>query len=143
VDLTHTWSFHTPGWVGHPGGKLHSPRTPRPTRSCRSASECPSTQVPHLDDPTHETDTMIGMSDLPLTKPIHEGVIVDVSDECGDWDVITSEHIAAKVMVKPHDDIVILHAGRRRYYQAQPQRVVVRPDLVKQFEGHGGVPISE
>ena len=75
---------------------------------------------------------MQGMSDLPLTKLVHEGVIVDVSDEVSDWDVITPEHITSKVEVKPND-IIILHTGWHRYYQGQPQQ-----DLVRYFTMHPG-----
>lgn len=132
VDLTHPWNFHTPGWVGYPGGKIYYTQNLQTDRIVSQRLEVSLHSGTHLDGPMHGTDTMVGMSDLPVTKLIHEGVVVDVSDTCSDWDVITPEHILSKVQVKPRD-IIIVHTGWHRYYQGQPEQ-----DLVRYFCMHPG-----
>jgi len=138
VDLTHPWNIHTPGWVGYPGGRLYYTQNLQTNRIVSQRLEVSLHSGTHLDGPMHGTDTMEGIADLPLTKLVHEGVIVDVSDVCSDWDVITPEHILSKVEIKPKD-IIILHTGWHRYYQGQPQQ-----DLVRYFCMHpgGGVELA-
>jgi kynurenine formamidase len=139
VDLTHPWSIHTPGWVGYPGGKLYYTQNLQTNKIVSQRLEVSLHSGTHLDGPMHGTDTMVGMSDLPLTKLIHQGVVVDVSDTCADWDVIRPEHITAKVEVR-RGDIIIVHTGFHRYYQGEPEQ-----DLVRYFTMHpgGGLELAE
>jgi kynurenine formamidase len=132
VDLTHPWSIHTPGWVGYPGGKLYYTQNLQTNQIVSQRIEVSLHSGTHLDGPMHGTDTMVGMSDLPLTKLIHEGVIVDLSRTVSDWDVIEPHHITDQMEVK-RGDILILHTGFHRYYQGQPQQ-----DLVRYFCMHPG-----
>ena len=87
----------------------------------------------------HGSDGGLDMASLPLEKLVHEGVIVDISDVCSDWDVIKPEHIMSKVEVKP-GDVIIIHTGFHRYYQGAPEQ-----DLVRYFCMHpgGGVELAE
>src|SRR6516165_11645459 len=132
VDPTHPWNLHTPGWVGYPGARIYYTQTLQTNRIVSQRIEVSLHSGTHLDGPMHGTDTMVGMSDLPLTKLIHQGVVVDVSDTCTDWDVIRPEHITAKVEVR-RGDIIIVHTGFHRYYQGQPEQ-----DLVRYFTMHPG-----
>lgn len=138
VDLTHPWSIHTPGWVGYPGGKLYYTQNLQTDQIVSQRIEVSLHSGTHLDGPMHGTDSMQGIGDLPLTKLIHEGVIVDVSDICRDWDVITPAHITSKIDVKT-GDIIIIHTGFHRYYQGQESQ-----DLVRYFTMHpgGGVELA-
>jgi len=43
------------------------------------------------------TDGIGDIASLLLTKLVHEGGIVDVSDVVGDWDIIKPERITDKV----------------------------------------------
>ncbi|OLD93261.1 MAG: hypothetical protein AUG80_21260 [Candidatus Rokubacteria bacterium 13_1_20CM_4_68_9] len=72
------------------------------------------------------------MASLPLTKLVHEGVIVDISDVVDDWSIITPKHITDRMEVK-RGDIVILHTGYHRYYEGKPQQ-----DLTRYFCLHPG-----
>ncbi|MBI2461418.1 MAG: cyclase family protein, partial [Candidatus Rokubacteria bacterium] len=72
------------------------------------------------------------IASLPLTKLVREGVIVDVSDAVGDWDVITPGQITDKVQVK-RGDILVIHTGYHRYYQGMPEQ-----DLTRYFCLHPG-----
>ena len=138
VDLTHPWSIHTPGWVGYPGGKLYYTQNLQTNQIVSQRWEVSLHSGTHLDGPMHGTDTMEGIGDLPLTKLIHEGVVVDVSQTCPDWSVIKPEHITQQVEVR-RGDILIIHTGFHRYYQGQPEQ-----DLVRYFTMHpgGGVELA-
>jgi kynurenine formamidase len=132
VDLTHPWGIHTPGWVGYPGGKIYYTQNLQTNRIVSQAIETSLHSGTHLDGPMHAADGGSDMASLPLTKLIHEGVIVDVSDTCKDWDVIKPEHVTSKVQVNK-GDILIIHTGFHRYYQGQP-----RQDLIRYFCMHPG-----
>lgn len=138
VDLTHPWSIHTPGWVGYPGGKLYYTQNLQTNQIVSQRIEVSLHSGTHLDGPMHGTDTMVGMSDLPITKLVHEGVVVDLSNTVSDWDVIKPHHITDQMEVKK-GDILILHTGFHQYYQGQP-----RQDLVRYFCMHpgGGVELA-
>jgi kynurenine formamidase len=97
VDLTHPWNLHTPGWVGYPGAKIYYTQTLQTNRIVSQRIETSLHTGTHLDGPMHGTDGGLDMASLPLEKLVHEGVIVDVSDVCSDWDVIKPEHAAAYI----------------------------------------------
>ena len=86
----------------------------------------------HLDGPMHAADGAGDIASLPLTKLVHEGVIVDVSDVVDDWNIITPKHITDRMEVK-RGDILILHTGYHRYYEGKPQQ-----DLRRYFCMHPG-----
>ncbi len=138
VDLSHNWGMHTPGWVGYPGCKIYYTQTLQTNRIVSQRIETSLHTGTHLDGPIHAADGGADMASLPLTKLIHEGVIVDLSDVVSDWDVITPQHILDKVEVKK-GDIIIVHTGFHRYYTGQPQQ-----DLVRYFCMHpgGGVELA-
>ena len=138
VDLTHNWGIHTPGWVGYAGSKMYYTRNLQTNRIVAQEIVTSLHSGTHLDGPMHGTDSTVDMASLPLTKLVHEGVIVDVSDVCGEWDVIKPEHITSKVEVKK-GDIVIVHTGFHKHYQGMPQQ-----DMVKYFCMHpgGGVELA-
>lgn len=132
VDLTHPWGIHTPGWVGYPGGKIYYTQNLQTNQIVSQKIETSLHSGTHLDGPMHGTDGGLDMASLPLTKLIHPGAIVDVSDQVGDWELIEPEHITSKVEVRK-GDILIIHTGFIDYYQGMP-----RQDLVRYFTMHPG-----
>lgn len=132
VDLTHPWNIHTPGWVGYAGNKIYYAQTLQTDRIVAQRIESSLHTGTHLDGPMHASDSADDIAALPLPKLIHEGVIVDVSDTCGDWDIIRPEHITSKVDVKK-GDVLIIHTGYHRYYQGMPEQ-----DLTRYFCMHPG-----
>lgn len=132
VDLSHPWNIHTPGWVGYAGNKIYYSQTLQTNRIVSQRIESSLHTGTHLDGPMHAADGTDDIASLPLEKLIHEGVVVDVSDVCGDWDVIRPEHITGKVDVK-QGDVLIIHTGFHRYYQGMPEQ-----DLVRYFCMHPG-----
>ena len=93
VDLSHPWNMHTPGWVGYAGSKIYYTQTLQTNRIVSQRVETSLHVGTHLDGPMHAADGAGDMASLPLTKLVHEGVIVDVSGDVGDWDIITPKHI--------------------------------------------------
>jgi kynurenine formamidase len=132
VDLSHNWGIHTPGWVGYAGNKLYYTRNLQTNRIVAQEIVTSLHSGTHLDGAMHGTDGDDDMASLPLTKLVHEGVIVDVSDVCKDWDVIKPEHLTRNVDIK-EGDIVIVHTGFHRYYQGMAEQ-----DLVRYFCMHPG-----
>lgn len=59
------------------------------------------------------------IADVPLTDLSGEGVVVDLSDELGDYDLYTPEMVMKKVDVKK-GDILIINTGYNRYSWDQP-----------------------
>jgi kynurenine formamidase len=59
------------------------------------------------------------IADVPLTDLSGEGVVVDLSDELGDYDLYTPEMVMKKVDVKK-GDILIVNTGYNRYSWDQP-----------------------
>src|SRR5262249_49528164 len=80
VDLSHPWNMHTPGWVGYPGSKIYYTQTLQTNRIVSQRVETSLHVGTHLDGPMHAADGAGDIASLPLTKLVHEGVIVDVSD---------------------------------------------------------------
>jgi len=132
VDLSHPWNMHTPGWVGYPGSKIYYTQTLQTNRIVSQRVETSLHVGTHLDGPMHAADGAGDMASLPLTKLVHEGVIVDISDVVDDWSIITPKHITDRMEVK-RGDIVILHTGYHRYYEGKPQQ-----DLTRYFCLHPG-----
>jgi kynurenine formamidase len=56
---------------------------------------------------------------------VHEGVIVDLSDVCGDYDVYTSRMVEERVEVK-EGDILLIHTGYHHYGWDQPTADEIR-----------------
>lgn len=132
VDLSHPWNMHTPGWVGYPGSKIYYTQTLQTDRIVSQRIETSLHVGTHIDGPMHGADGAGDIASLPLTKLVNEGVIVDVSDAVGDWDIITPKLITDRMEIKK-GDILILHTGFHRYFQGQPQQ-----DLTRYFCMHPG-----
>ncbi len=73
----------------------------------------------HLDGEIHFYTPGKDMAALQLDFLMHEGVIVDLSDAVGDYDVYTSKMVEDRVEVKD-GDILIIHTGYHHYGWDQP-----------------------
>jgi kynurenine formamidase len=125
VDLSHPWNAHTPGWVGYAGSTISYTQTLQTNRITSQRIDTALHVGTHLDAPMHAADGIGDIASIPLGKLVHEGVIVDVSGDVGDWDIIKPEHITRKVTVKK-GDILIIHTGYYRYYSGMPEQDLVR-----------------
>src|SRR5215470_6834062 len=134
VDLVHTMSIHTPGWVGYAGNKLYYAQNLQTVSIVAQRIDTAMHVGTHLDGAMHAADTMCGdMASYPLEFLVGKGAIVDISRHVDDWGIITPKMItSAKVKVE-EGDILILHTGYHRYYQGAKQQ-----DLVRYFCMHPG-----
>jgi arylformamidase len=79
----------------------------------------------HLDGEIHFYTPGRDIASLPLDFLMNEGVIVDLSDAAGDYDVYTSKMIEDRVEVK-QGDILIIHTGYHHYGWDQPTADEIR-----------------
>ena len=73
----------------------------------------------HLDGEIHFWTPGRDISELPLDFLMGEGVVVDLSDAVGKYDIYTSAMVEERVEVK-EDDILIIHTGFHKYGWDQP-----------------------
>jgi len=73
----------------------------------------------HLDGEIHFYTPGKDIAELGLDFLVHEGVVVDLSDACGDYDVYTSKMIEERVEVR-EGDIVVIHTGYHHFGWDQP-----------------------
>jgi kynurenine formamidase len=79
----------------------------------------------HLDGEIHFYTPGRDMAELPMDFLVHDGVIVDLSDVCGDYDIYTSAMVEERVEVK-EGDILILHTGYHHFGWDQPTADEIR-----------------
>ncbi len=73
----------------------------------------------HLDGEIHFHTPGKDIASLDMDFLVHDGVIVDLSDVAGEYDVYTSEMIEERVEVK-EGDILIISTGYHKYSWDQP-----------------------
>ena len=86
----------------------------------------------HLDGEIHFYTPGKDISELSLDYLMNDGVVVDLSDVAGEYDIYTSEMVESKVDVK-EGDILIISTGFHRYGWDQPTA-----DEVKYMVKHPG-----
>ncbi len=79
----------------------------------------------HLDGEIHFYTPGKDIASLDFDYLMHEGVIVDLSDAAGDYDVYTSKMVEERVEVKT-GDILVIHTGFHHYGWDQPAADEVR-----------------
>lgn len=133
VDLSHTMNIHTPGWVGYAGNKMYYAQTLQTNRIVAQRIESSLHAGTHLDGPMHSVDGGGDMASLPLEFIINKGAIVDISDQVGDWDIITPQMLEDAPVEIENGDILIIHTGYHKYWEGEEQQ-----DLVRYFTMHPG-----
>jgi len=79
----------------------------------------------HLDGEIHFHTPGKDIAMLDFDFLVHEGVVVDLSDVCGDYDIYTSAMVEDRVEVRD-GDILILHTGYHHFGWDQPTADEVR-----------------
>jgi kynurenine formamidase len=120
VDLTHTFSIHTPGWVGYPSPKLSYFQRHATQGIVSQLLELPLHSGTHFDAEMHGISGGKDIKSIPLDRLCREGVIVDLSDAMHDWAVIKPSTITDRAEVKK-GDILLYHTGYHRYYNGSPE----------------------
>jgi arylformamidase len=115
VDLSHPWGADTPPFLGldFPTITVTHRFAAHNTFMTRvsTAMHCGT----HIDAQNHFIEGGWDIASLSLDTLYGPGVIVDVSDEVGEWGMIKPEHITSKMEVRP-GDILIYYTGWSRYY---------------------------
>ena len=79
----------------------------------------------HLDGEIHFYTPGKDMASLELDYLVNEGVIVDLSDAVGDYDIYTSQMVEERVEVK-EGDILIIHTGYHHFGWDHPTADEIR-----------------
>jgi len=79
----------------------------------------------HLDGEIHFYTPGKDIAELDFEFLVHDGVVVDLSDACGDYDIYTSQMVEERVEVK-EGDILIIHTGYHHYGWDQPTADEIR-----------------
>ncbi len=91
----------------------------------------------HIDGPWHfcprHQSKLIHEIRLDGGRLIGEGVVVDISGMCGDYDIYGKEEILSAGVEVRKGDILIIHTGYHRYQEDQPEC-----DEIKYFYRHPG-----
>ncbi len=91
----------------------------------------------HLDGPWHfcsrHDSYLINEIRLDGGRLVGEGVIVDISGMCGDYDIYGKEQILNAGVEVKKGDILIIHTGYHKYQVDQTE-----PDVIKYYYRHPG-----
>ena len=120
VDLTHTFTIHTPGWVGYPSAVLSYFQRHATHGIVSQKIDLPLHSGTHFDSEMHIVSGGADIASIPIDTLCREGVIVDISDVCEDWTVITPKMIEERVEVR-EGDILLYNTGYHRFYNGGPE----------------------
>ena len=112
VDLSHPWGADTPPFPGQ------SPPVIRTTHQIGVSGNQTFMQRyettmhvgTHFDAQKHIVENGADLASIPLDTLFGEGIIVDISDSVGEWDIIKPEHLTTRAEIRP-GDILIYHTG--------------------------------
>ncbi|MGA9531954.1 MAG: cyclase family protein [Anaerolineales bacterium] len=93
----------------------------------------------HLDGEIHFYTPGKDIASLEMDFLVHEGVIVDLSDAVGNYEIYTSEMVEDRVEVK-EGDILLIHTGYHHFGWDQPtadeiRYMVMHPGPDREFAG--------
>ncbi len=115
IDLTQPWGTMAPPFPTDPPPVISVIGTISDGGLFSQKIETPMHCGTHIDAPIHALSGGKDMASIPLEQLFGEGVIVDVSDVCGEFDIIKPHHITDKMEVNK-GDILIIHTGFHHYY---------------------------
>ena len=132
-DLTHKMNIHTPGWVGYAGNKMFYAANLQTKTIVTQRIDIALHSGTHIDGAMHGTDGMGDMASYSLDFFMGPGAVVDISEHCDDWSVITPKMIEDAPVDVKEGDILIINTGFHKYWEGQENQ-----DLVKYFCMHPG-----
>jgi len=135
-DLTQRLSIHTPPWPSYmPLGIQYFKRIAGAHQGQGANGQIITTSNhvgTHMDGEIHFHASGRSIGDVPLEEWIGPGVVADISDEVGDYDLYSPDMITSRVEVKP-GDILVINTGYHRYAWDQKES-----DEVRYFVKHPG-----
>jgi len=135
-DLTQRLSIHTPPWPSYmPLGIQYFKRIAGAHMGQGANGQIITTSNhvgTHMDGEIHFHASGRSIGNVPMKEWIGQGVVVDMSDEVGDYDLYSPEMLMKKADIKK-GDILIINTGYNRYAWDQKQS-----DEVRYFVKHPG-----
>jgi len=135
-DLTQRLSIHTPPWPSYmPLGIQYFKRIAGAHMGQGANGQIITTSNhvgTHMDGEIHFHASGRSIGNVPMKEWIGQGVVVDISDEVGDYDLYSPEMLMKKADIKK-GDILIINTGYNRYAWDQKQS-----DEVRYFVKHPG-----
>jgi kynurenine formamidase len=125
IDLTIPLGVGTPAWPTYEPLQLKYFKRLAPNGANGQLLTHSNHVGTHLDGEIHFYTPGRDMAQLPLDYLCGPGVIVDISDACGDYDIYTPEMFESRAEI--HDgDILIIHTGYHHYGWDHPTADEVR-----------------
>jgi len=118
-DLTQPIGVSTPPWPTFKPFEMKYFKRLATERVNAQLISTPNHIGTHLDGERHFWTAGRDMASIPLETLYGDAVIVDLSDEVGDYDIYTSKMIEDRVEVK-ENDILIINTGYHKYSWDQP-----------------------
>ncbi len=119
-DLTQPIGVSTPPWPTFKPFEIKYFKRLSTERVNGQIIKTPNHIGTHLDSERHFWSAGRDMASIPIQDLFGEGVVVDLSDIMGDYDIYTSEMVEERVEVKK-GDILIINTGYHRYSWDQPE----------------------
>jgi len=125
IDLTIPLSIATPPWPTYEPLQVKYFKRLAPNGANGQLVTHSNHVGTHLAGELHFYPPGKDIASLDFDFLVHEGVVVDLSDTAGDYDIYTSEMIEERVDVK-EGDILIIHTGYHHYGFDQPTADEIR-----------------
>jgi len=125
IDLTIPLGIGTPAWPTYEPLQVKYFKRLTPNGANGQVLTHSNHLGTHLDGEIHFYTPGKDIAALSMDFLVHDGVIVDLSDACGDYDVYTSKMIEDRVEVK-EGDILIIHTGYHHFGWDQPTADEIR-----------------
>ncbi len=135
-DLTQPLSVHTPPWPSYmPLGIQYFKRIAGAHMGQGANGQIIKTSNhvgTHMDGEIHFHGSGRTIGEVPMEEWVGPGVVVDISEEVGDYDLYSPEMLEAKADIRD-GDILIIHTGYERHAWYQPDA-----DEIGYFVKHPG-----
>ena len=125
IDLTIPLGIGTPAWPTYEPLQVKYFKRLTPNGANGQVLTHSNHLGTHLDGEIHFYTPGKDIAALSMDFLVHDGVIVDLSDACGDYDVYSSKMIEDRVEVK-EGDILIIHTGYHHFGWDQPTADEIR-----------------
>lgn len=128
-DLTQPLSIHTPPWPSYMPLQLQYFKRIAGAHMGQGANgqiiQSSNHVGTHMDGEIHFVGSGRPIGVVPLEEWVGPGVVVDISDEVGDYDLYTPDMLMKKADIRK-GDILIINTGYHRYAWDQPESDEVR-----------------
>lgn len=125
IDLTIPLGIGTPAWPTYEPLQVKYFKRLAPNGANGQLLHHSNHLGTHLDGEIHFYTPGKDMAELELDFLVNEGVIVDLSDAVGDYEIYTSEMVEERVDVK-EGDILLIHTGYHHFGWDHPTADEVR-----------------